>query len=90
MKKLFCATVIRLVTVDGQVQYWLMNREDQGLASRGVCYFSLQALVDDWDINLGDRVEQDAVSLLIRAYPREEGVVYVHDHHHTSNRCLRH
>jgi hypothetical protein len=72
MKKLFCATVIRLATISGQIQYWLMNREDQGLASRGVCYHSLLALVDDWDITLGDRMEQDAVSLLIRAYPREE------------------
>lgn len=69
-KQLFCDTVIRVLECPGRAtEYWLMNRQDQGLASRGVYYPSLDDLLADWAITLGAR-ESDACSPYIHALAR--------------------
>lgn len=69
-KRLFCDTVIRILEHPGRAtEYWLMNRPDQGLASRGVYYPSLDELLADWAITLGAR-GADTCSLYIYALAR--------------------
>jgi len=69
-KQLFCDTVIRVLEHPGRAtEYWLMNRQDQGLASRGVYYATLDALLEEWAITLGPR-GADACSPFIHAYAR--------------------
>ena len=73
-RRLFQDTVIRLELVDGVVAaYWLMDKPSKGWESYGFRYLTLEALLRDWDITVGERRRDVHGEYLIAAdNPTEE------------------
>lgn len=74
-RKLESPTVIRLDTTgNGHTikpgSFWLMNRRETGWSSFGYNYATLGALLDEWDLELGEH-GQDKASTFIHALPKK-------------------
>jgi hypothetical protein len=70
--RLMSDTIIRVLPLGDRTEFWLMNRPDQGWASRGYYYTSLDALLAAWAITLGAQ-GWDRHSYYIRAYAEVRG-----------------